>query len=357
MNRPFWKDKKVLVTGHTGFKGSWISLWLQRMGTHVIGYSLPPPTKPSLFEIAGIEEGMTSIRGDIRDLDYLKSIMALHQPEIVIHMAAQSLVRYSYINPVETYATNVMGTVNLLEAARQIKSAKVIIIVTSDKCYENKEWVWGYKENDPVGGHDPYSSSKGCAELVTAAYRNSFFSWDHALHGVAVASVRAGNVIGGGDWAEDRLIPDIMKALMEDRPVLIRNPDAVRPWQHVLEPLRGYLLLTERLWTDGAGFSEAWNFGPKDEDARPVSWIAEKLVHQWADSASWEPDKTLHPHEARYLKLDFSKARNLLGWTPKLNLLTALQWTLEWYRGYQQKKDMRHLTEAVIERYENIEEI
>jgi CDP-glucose 4,6-dehydratase len=358
INKNFWKNKKVLITGHTGFKGSWLSLWLQNIGANVIGYSLPPPTKPNMFEVADVAQGMTSITGDIRDLEYLKSVLATHRPEIIIHMAAQSLVRYSYKNPLETYTTNVIGTVNLLEADRQIKCAKVIVVVTSDKCYENKEWVGGYRENDPMGGYDPYSSSKGCAELVTAAYRNSFFSNDnYGHHGVAVASVRAGNVIGGGDWAEDRLIPDIMKALIEKRSVIVRNPNAVRPWQYVLEPLRGYLILTEKLWANGTKFAEAWNFGPNEVDAQPVSWVVEYLTNLWGEGACWELDLARHPHEAECLKLDISKAKSLLGWKPKLALSTALKWIVEWYRGYYQNRDMRHLTEAEIGQYEDIEGI
>lgn len=356
INKTFWKNKKVLITGHTGFKGSWLSIWLQNMGANVIGYSLPPSTKPNMFEVANVSAGMESIAGDVRDIEQVTAIVLKYQPEIIIHMAAQSLVRYSYSNPVETYATNVMGTVNILDAARHVKCAKVVIVVTSDKCYENKEWLWGYRENDPMGGHDPYSSSKGCAELVTSAYRSSFFpEKDYKTHGVAVSSVRAGNVIGGGDWSEDRLIPDIMKAFMDKRIVKIRNPNSIRPWQYVLEPLRGYLALAERLWVHGTGFAEAWNFGPKGEDVRPVSWIIESLSEQWREDARWELDSTQQPHEARHLKLDCSKAQSLLGWKPRLDLSTTLQWIVAWYRGYQQKKNMRDLTEAEILRYENRE--
>ncbi|WP_347275205.1 CDP-glucose 4,6-dehydratase [Candidatus Kuenenia sp.] len=356
INKTFWKNKKVLITGHTGFKGSWLSLWLQNMGANVIGYSLPPATKPNMFEVANVSAGMESIAGDIRDIEQVTKTVSKYQPEIIIHMAAQSLVRYSYSNPVETYATNVMGTVNILDAVRQIKCVKVVVIVTSDKCYENKEWLWGYRENDPMGGHDPYSSSKGCAELVTSAYRSSFFPVkDYKVHGVAVSSVRAGNVIGGGDWSEDRLIPDIMKAFMDKRIVKIRNPNSIRPWQYVLEPLRGYLGLAERLWLHGSGFAEAWNFGPKGEDVRPVSWIIESLSEQWGEDARWELGSTQQLHEASHLKLDCSKAQNLLGWESRLDLSTTLQWIVAWYRGYQQKKNMRNLTEAEIVRYEKSE--
>lgn len=356
VNKKFWNGKKVLITGHTGFKGSWLSLWLRSLGTYVIGYSLPPPTKPSLFEVANVAEGMLSIIGDVRDLEHLKAIFTKYKPEIIIHMAAQSLVRYSYSNPVDTYATNVMGTVNILEAARQIGCAKVIVIVTSDKCYENKEWMWGYRENNPMGGHDPYSSSKGCAELITSAYLHSYFSKkDYPFHGVAVASVRAGNVIGGGDWSEDRLVPDIMKAFMNSRPVIIRNPNSIRPWQYILEPLYGYLCLTERLWENGPEFVGGWNFGP-NEEAKPVSWIVEKTTKLWGDNAYWELDnKNQNPHEDRYLTLDCSKAKKKLGWMPKLNLEMAIEWTVKWYHNFLQNNNIRNYTELEIARYEDCE--
>ena len=273
VNSAFWKDKRVLLTGHTGFKGSWLSLWLQSMGAQVTGYALAPPSNPSLFDVAEVGKGMTSIIGDIGDLERLRAVFAEHKPEIVIHMAAQALVRYSYVEPVETYSTNVMGTVNLLEAVRGTDSVRAVVNVTSDKCYENREWVWGYRENEAMGGFDPYSNSKGCAELVTAAYRNSYFHpGQYKEHGVAIASGRAGNVIGGGDWADDRLIPDIMRAITQGKPVNIRNPHAIRPWQHVLEPLSGYLLLAQKLFEDGPAYAEGWNFGPNDEDAKPVQW-------------------------------------------------------------------------------------
>ncbi|MFQ5964831.1 MAG: CDP-glucose 4,6-dehydratase [Candidatus Scalinduaceae bacterium] len=357
MNKTFWKEKKILVTGNTGFKGSWLSLWLQCLGANVIGYSLPSPTKPSLFESADVAKGMDCIVGDVRDLEQLKAVIAKYQPEIIIHMAAQSLVHYSYNNPVETYSTNVMGTVNILEIVRHLRCARVVIIVTSDKCYENKEWFWGYRENDPMGGRDPYSSSKGCAELVTTAYRNSYLSGkDLEHHGVTVASVRAGNVIAGGDWSKDRLIPDIMKAFIENQPVIIRNPNYIRPWQHVLEPLNGYLCLIEHLWEQGPKFADAWNFGPNDEDARPVSWIVETLISLWGGNASWKLSSDKYPHESNYLKLDCSKARRLLKWSPKLNIATTLKWIAEWYQYYQQNKDMRNLTVAEIVRFENLRE-
>lgn len=355
MNKRFWKDKKVLITGHTGLKGGWLSLWLMNSGAHVIGYALDPPTHPSLFNLTRLDKRVTSINGDIRNLEYLKSVITEHKPEILIHMAAQALVRYSYKDPIETYSTNVMGTVNVLEAVRQSRCIRAVIIVTSDKCYENKEWHWGYRENEAMGGHDPYSSSKGCAELVTSAYRNSYFSEkDYEYHGVAVASVRAGNVIAGGDWAEDRLIPDIIKAFMDNRPVIIRSPNAVRPWQHVLEPLNGYLCLAEKLWEAGPKFAGVWNFGPNDEDSKPVSWIVEKLAKLWDKGARWDLDTARNPHEAGHLKLDCSKAKTLLGWSPNLSLSTALEWIIEWYRSYMQNEDMYAVTEGEILRFESL---
>lgn len=355
MNSTFWAGKKVLMTGHTGFKGSWLSLWLQNIGVELIGYSLPPPTRPSLFDLAQVGKGMVSIDGDIRDFSRLKQVLTDYGPEIVIHMAAQSLVLRSYLNPIETYATNVMGTVHLLEAIRQVDGVKVVINVTSDKCYKNYEWVWGYREDEPMEGHDPYSNSKGCAELVTSAFRNSFFHPSRSdQHGVALASVRAGNVIGGGDWAEDRLIPDIMRAMIERRPVVIRNPNAVRPWQYVLEPLYGYLLLAERLWEEGSKYAEGWNFGPSYEDTKPVSWIVEQLTQMWGPNVRWQLDNGDQPHEANYLKLDCSKAKMKLGWEPRTNLNLALEWINEWYREYHQKNDMRKVTEAQIAKFNSV---
>jgi CDP-glucose 4,6-dehydratase len=275
-----------------------------------------------------------------------------YQPEIVIHMAAQSLVRHSYADPVETYSTNVMGTVHLLETARLADSVRAIVIVTSDKCYENREWVWGYRENEAMGGYDPYSNSKGCAELVTSAYRNSYFNpKNFADHQVALASVRAGNVIGGGDWAEDRLIPDIMRAIVKGEPVLIRNPHAIRPWQHVLEPLSGYLMLAKKLWEDGATYSEAWNFGPNDEDTKPVSWIVDRLTTAWGERANWVLDGREHPHEAHYLKLECSKSKSRLNWRPRWSLEETLGAIVDWHREYQTGKDMREVTLRQIAAY------
>jgi CDP-glucose 4,6-dehydratase len=354
MNPRFWRGKRVLVTGHTGFKGSWLSLWLQAMGAQVTGYALAPPTRPSLFEAADVGSNMTSIIGDIRDLARLQSVFADCRPEIVFHMAAQPLVRHSYVEPVETYSTNVMGTVNVLEAVRHTPGVKAVVNITTDKCYENREWVWAYRENEAMGGYDPYSSSKGCAELVSAAYRSSFFNADHyAQHGVALATVRAGNVIGGGDWAQDRLIPDILAAFEQGLAADIRNPNSVRPWQHVLEPLRGYLTLAERLHDIGASFADGWNFGPLDEDARPVGWIAEKMAFLWGDGAAWRSDAGDHPHEATYLKLDISKARQRLDWHPSLRLEDALKFIVDWFRAHQAGADIRSLTLAQISSYQN----
>lgn len=355
MNPDFWSGKRVLLTGHTGFKGSWLSLWLQSMGAHVVGYALAPPTSPSLFEVAGINQGMESILGDIRDGFKLQATFDSHCPEIVFHMSAQPLVRYSYQNPVETYSTNVMGTVNLLEAVRNSRGVKAVVNITTDKCYENREWVWGYRENEPMGGFDPYSSSKGCAELVSAAYRSSFFNADkYAQHGVAVATVRAGNVIGGGDWAQDRLIPDILSAFEEGRKVDIRNPHAIRPWQHVMEPLCGYLTLAEQLFNHGPSFAESWNFGPSDEDAKSVGWIVEKMAELWGCNAQWQIDAGEHPHEAHYLKLDISKARSRLNWSPTLRLSEALGLIIVWSRECQAGANMRELTLAQLQEYQTL---
>jgi CDP-glucose 4,6-dehydratase len=353
VNPAFWNGKRVLLTGHTGFKGSWLSLWLQSMGAQVVGYALAPPTKPSLFEVADVGQDMTSILGDIRDLAKLQAVFAEHRPEIVIHMAAQPLVRYSYQNPVETYSTNVMGTVHLLEAVRNTPGVKAVVNITTDKCYENKEWVWSYRENEPMGGHDPYSSSKGCAELISAAYRSSFFNANsYAQHGVALATVRAGNVIGGGDWAQDRLIPDILAAFEQGKLVDIRNPYAVRPWQHVIEPLRGYLTLAEHLFEQGPSFAEGWNFGPNDEDAKPVGWIVEQMAALWGNDAQWHIDTGEHPHEASYLKLDISKARSRLDWHPALRLNDALALIIDWTRQRQAGADMRAVSLAQLQAYQ-----
>lgn len=348
----FWQGKKVFVTGHTGFKGSWLSLWLHSLGADVTGYALGPPTEPSLFDLCRLKEIIHSVRGDVRDLEQLTSAMLKAGPEIVIHMAAQSLVRESYRTPVETYAVNVMGTVNLLESVRNCKGVKAVVNVTTDKCYENREWVWGYRESEPMGGYDPYSNSKGCSELVTSAYRSSFFNQrDYAVHGVAVASARAGNVIGGGDWAADRLIPDCVRALLKGERIRIRNPYAIRPWQHVLEPLSGYLILAQSLYEKGADFAEGWNFGPNDEDARPVEWIIKKMCEKWGNNSSYEIDKGDHPHEARYLKLDCSKAKAGLEWHPRWDLEKAIDSIIEWTYAYKDKIDLRQASMSQIEAY------
>ncbi len=338
----FWAGKKVFLTGHTGFKGSWLTLWLHALGAEVTGYALEPPTEPSLFELARVGELATSVIADVRDPERLSREMLRAAPEIVIHMAAQPLVRDSYKIPVETYAVNVMGTVHLLEAVRSCPSVRAVVNVTTDKVYENREWVWGYRENEPFGGYDPYSNSKGCSELVTAAYRSSYFNpREYDRHGVALASARAGNVIGGGDWASDRLIPDIIRAILAGEPVRIRNPHAIRPWQHVLEPLSGYLLLAQRLREEGARYAEGWNFGPPEEDARPVEWLVQRLCADWGEGARYELDRGEHPHEAHYLRLDCSKARAELGWRPRWGLGEALESIAAWMRVYRNGEDLR----------------
>ena len=350
----FWRNKRVLITGHTGFKGSWLVLWLQALGAQVNGYALAPPSQPNLFADARVAGGMVaSTLADIRDAGRVEQALLESQPEVLIHMAAQPLVRRSYQDPIETYATNVMGTVHVLEAARRNRSLRVVVIVTSDKCYENREWVWSYRENDRLGGYDPYSNSKGCAEMATAAFRSSFFHpARYADHGVAVASARAGNVIGGGDWAEDRLIPDLVRAFRVGQAALIRNPAAVRPWQHVLEPLSGYLQLAERLWNAGPAFAQAWNFGPAGDDLRPVGWIADQAAALWGGGARWTRDGSEVPHEAQMLRLDSSKAISMLGWTPRWSLEEALAATMDWYKRQQQGQDMRTATLEQIKCYE-----
>lgn len=351
----FWNGKRVFLTGHTGFKGSWLSLWLASMGAKVTGYALAPNTTPNFFEVAKVDGDLEKSHiADIRDLDKLQKAMADAKPEIVIHMAAQPLVRYSYANPVETYATNVMGTVHVLESIRALGSVRATVIVTTDKCYENKEWAWGYRENEPMGGHDPYSNSKGCAELVTSAYRQSYFSPEkYSQHQVAIASARAGNVIGGGDWSEDRLIPDAIKAFEAQQALMIRNPLATRPWQHVLEPLSGYLVLAQALYQEGAKFAGGWNFGPRDDDARPVQEVINLLIKNWGSVVSWIQDQSEQPHEAHSLKLDCSKARQYLGWTPRWSLEQAIESITQWQQAHQQQGNMREMSLRQIASYQN----
>jgi CDP-glucose 4,6-dehydratase len=352
MRPEFWRNKRVLVTGHTGFKGSWLCLWLNSMGAQTTGYALEPATRPSLFDAARIDQGMRSIIGDIRDLDSLKKCFEAARPEIVIHMAAQSLVLASYEDPVGTYATNVLGTVNVLEAARNQPAVRSVVVVTSDKCYENHEWVWGYRESDAMGGRDPYSNSKGCAELVTAAYRQSFFA--NGERGVAISSARSGNVIGGGDWSPNRLVPDVVSAFAAGTPVTIRHPTAVRPWQYVLEPLAGYLTLAERSYDDPGKFSESWNFGPPDEDARPVSWLVANLAELWGAAAGWKAAENGQAHEASFLKLDCSKARARLEWKSRLDLRSALEWSVDWYKCHYTGSDVSALSFRQIAQYQQL---
>lgn len=348
MNRAFWFGKRVFLTGHTGFKGGWLALWLADMGAEVHGYALKPPTQPNLFTVANLQDRLArSTTADIRDATALAQAMQAAKPDIVLHLAAQPLVRYSYVAPVETYAVNVMGTVNLLEAVRQTPSVKAVVNVTTDKCYENREWVWPYRENEAMGGFDPYSSSKACSELVTAAYRRSFLE----AAGIHLASARAGNVIGGGDWAADRLIPDFLRALDAGQTLAIRSPLATRPWQHVFEPLSGYLMLAEKLFTQGKCFADAWNFGPEEADAKPVQWIVEYLCGQVPDAA-WQCDAASQLHEANMLKLDSSKAKVQLEWRPCWNLPAALDMTLGWYQAWKQGSDMAAISVQQIQAYE-----
>ncbi|HOY18052.1 MAG TPA: CDP-glucose 4,6-dehydratase [Haliscomenobacter sp.] len=337
VNPSFWHRKKVYLTGHTGFKGSWLSLWLQSMGAEVKGYALDPPTEPALFEVAKIADFVETEIGDIRDLDKLTQSIQTFNPDVLLHLAAQSVVLKSYVDPIETYSTNVMGTANVLQACRKLPNLKAIVSVTTDKCYENREWVWSYRENEPLGGRDPYSSSKACAELVTSSFRDSFFA---DPQGPQVATARAGNVIGGGDWTENGLIADIIRAFGQAKPVIVRNPLAIRPWQHVLEPLSGYLMLAEALYADGAQYAQAWNFGPREEDCKPVNWILDRMVNLWGDGAYWALDQDANPHEARLLKLDSSKAATYLGWTPQWRLEPALHNVVHWYREWHAGADM-----------------
>ncbi|MBI4733711.1 MAG: CDP-glucose 4,6-dehydratase, partial [Rubrobacteridae bacterium] len=327
-----FKGKRVLVTGHTGFKGAWISIWLHSLGASVTGFALEPPSRPSLFEALGLNEKINHVTGDVGCFENLREVFDREKPEVVFHLAAQAIVRRSYIEPRQTFETNVMGTVNLLEAIRNCSSVRAAVVITSDKCYENKEWEFAYRESDRIGGFDPYSSSKGCAELVTSAYYNSFFKNDAR---VSLASVRAGNVVGGGDWAEDRIVPDCIRALQNRKSINIRNPQAIRPWQHVLEPLSGYLWLASKMWQDGDSFNGAWNFGPDAHSNITVREVAETIICEWG-SGSWEGPKEIgtQPHEAKFLKLDFTKANNLLDWYPVYDVEQALRATTLWYRSY-----------------------
>ena len=352
MMNDFWKGKKVFVTGHTGFKGTWMCHWLCELGADVTGYALEAPTTPSIFELSQLSDRMSSIIGDIRDRDKIANAVNDAQPEIVIHMAAQPLVIESYEDPVGTYMTNVIGTAHVFEAILKTKTVRAVVNVTTDKCYENKEWHWGYRENEAMGGYDPYSSSKGCSELLTSSYQRSFFT----KQDIRLASGRAGNVIGGGDWAENRLVPDLVTAIGKNQTVKIRNPNSIRPWQHVLEPISGYLKLAESLFNqNGQDFIGAWNFGPHDSDAKPVGWIADRLCLKWGDSAKWEiddPDQ-IPPHEAKFLKLDCSKARGELNWEPRLNLESALDWIVDWHKCFENRGDIQAMTIAQIRDYQN----
>jgi CDP-glucose 4,6-dehydratase len=353
MDAAFWSGRKVFLTGHTGFKGSWLSLWLQRLGASVSGYALEPPTEPSLFRSAHVGEQMSDLRGDVRDLPALQATLSAARPEVVFHLAAQPLVRASYAQPVETFATNVLGTVHLLEAVRHVESVRAVVVVTSDKCYENQEWHWGYRESEALGGHDPYSASKACAELATGAWRRSFLSSSGRQVGVATA--RAGNVLGGGDWAADRIVPDAVRAILAGKPLVVRRPQAVRPWQHVLEPLCGYLTLAERLHAEPQRWSSAWNFGPADEDTVPVRELLDRFFAHWGEG-SWQAEsEAVGPHEAGLLRLDCSKARTLLGWRVALGLDQTVALTAEWYRratSVSEAVDLRQLTLEQIDHYE-----
>ena len=361
MGRVSWQGRKVFLTGHTGFKGGWLALWLAKLGANVRGYALDPSTDPNFFTAARVGSVIEDLRGDIRDGGKLEHAMTEFSPEVVFHLAAQPLVRTSYEDPIGTYETNVLGTARLLDSIRRTPSVRAVVSVTTDKCYENKEWVWPYRETDPLGGYDPYSSSKACAEIVTAAYRQSYFPLERLGkpngHLVAIATARAGNVIGGGDWSVDRLIPDLVRGFLLGDPVLIRRPNAIRPWQHVLEPLHGYISLAERLLTHNPRFASAYNFGPIEDDAKPVAWIADRMTRFWGDGASWTLDDSPSPHEAGYLKLDASRARADLGWTPKLRLEVALEFLVEWYREWQVAPDMHAFTMRQIDRYESLLEL
>ena len=350
-----WRGRRVFLTGHTGFKGGWLALWLASKGALIRGFALDPATEPSLFTTASVASVIEEIRADVRDSQKLETALSEFEPEVVFHLAAQPLVRRSYADPLGTYATNVMGTAHVLEAVRHTPAVRAVVCVTTDKCYENKEWLWPYRETDALGGYDPYSSSKACAEMVSAAYRRSFFAAGGPdKHPVALATARAGNVIGGGDWSEDRLIPDLIRGFLSKEPVLIRRPKAIRPWQHVLESLHGYMTLAEHLLSGRADFASCYNFGPGDGDAWSVEQIAEKLVRMWGDGASWISDSAPSVHEAHFLRLDASKARAELGWQPRLRIETALEWTLNWYKAWQSGEEMGRVTRGQIGAYEQL---
>lgn len=350
-----WKGRRVFLTGHTGFKGSWLALWLIRLGAQIRGYAFDPCTEPNLFDLLFVRKVLDDIRGDVRDHSKVEASMTEFRPEVVFHLAAQPLVRRSYADPLGTYSTNVMGTAHVLEAVRKTPSVRAVVCVTTDKCYQNQEWIWPYRETDPLGGYDPYASSKACAEIVTAAYRTSFFPIDRLEeHHVAVATARAGNVMGGGDWSEDRLIPDLIRGFRSRCPVLIRRPDAIRPWQHVLEPLHGYITLAEQLLTQPAKFAAAFNFGPCDDDIWPVGRIASKLVQIWGDGAAWTRAPLPGVHEDHVLRLDASKARVELGWKPRLNIEAALEWTTAWYRAWNDGENVADFSKGQIIEYEKL---
>src|SRR6202035_3418254 len=348
-----WRGRRVFLTGHTGFKGSWLALWLSSLGAKIWGYALDPSTEPNMFTLACVGSVVEDVRGDVRDYAELQASITEFAPEVVFHLAAQPIVRRSYADPLGTYGTNVMGTVHVLEAIRKPPSVRAVVCVTTDKCYQNQEWIWPYRETDPLGGYDPYASSKACAEIVSAAYRSSFFPTGRLQeHHVGLATARAGNVIGGGDWSEDRLIPDLIRGFRSNQPVLIRRPNAIRPWQHVLDPLHGYLMLAQEHLAQPARFASAYNFGPSDEDVWPVERIATQLVRMWGDGASWVRDSVPSVHEDQVLRLDASKARVELGWKPRLGIEAALEWTTEWYRAWNHGDNMAKFTEKQIAEYE-----
>ena len=350
-----WRGRRVFLTGHTGFKGSWLALWLSSLGAQIRGYSLDPCTEPNMFSLASVGTVVDDIRGDIRDYAHLEASMTEFAPEVVFHLAAQPIVRRSYADPLGTYATNVMGTVHVLEVVRKTPSVRAVVCVTTDKCYQNQEWVWPYRETDPLGGYDPYASSKACTEIVSAAFRSSFFPPERLHeHHVALATARAGNVIGGGDWSEDRLIPDLVRGFSSGQPVLIRCPNAIRPWQHVLESLRGYMMLAHELHAQHAPFASSYNFGPSDDDVWPVERIANRLVERWGKGASWIRDSAPAVHESNVLRLDASKARVELGWKPRLGIETALEWTMAWYRAWNRHDNMAEFTRKQIVEYEEL---